>query len=166
MALPDLNGYMLVYHVYITMAMQLCSCDSASSSSSWSSSFVSLLRHSETERSLSEYLLFHYGSDKELLSWSETVGAPKDCTSFPADLSRVAINFVRQRQGPPKFGRALDIGCAVGRTYVRRVRCGEQRVFGPDLHTLVTHTHTHNGHNYHHVSWLCFEFSWFQCHVP
>ncbi len=83
---------------------------------------------SETERSLSEYLLFHYGTEKELLSWSETVGAPKDCTSFPADLSRVAINFVRQRQGPPKFGRALDIGCAVGRTYVSVPACASYHI--------------------------------------
>jgi SAM-dependent methyltransferase len=65
----------------------------------------------ESQRSLSEYLLFHYGSASELQQWSF---GPRDCLSFPVDLATKAIEFCQARN--LNMSRALDIGCAVGRT--------------------------------------------------
>lgn len=59
----------------------------------------------ETDRLLSEYLLFHYGSLEELLPWDF---GPIAAWNFPA---RVAER-VKGEGGQ----RALDLGCAVGRS--------------------------------------------------
>lgn len=63
----------------------------------------------ETERLLSEYLLFHYGEDAEVLPWPsgpvEALRYPVRCVTECFDLSNVSA-----------LGRALDLGCAVGRS--------------------------------------------------
>jgi putative 4-mercaptohistidine N1-methyltranferase len=63
----------------------------------------------ETERLLSEYLLFHYGEDSEILPWPvgpvEALRYPARCVSDCFD----TLSFTG-------LGRALDIGCAVGRS--------------------------------------------------
>ena len=62
----------------------------------------------ESQRLLSEYLLFHYGAAEEIL----------DHPSLPAD----AVNFAQRTvtemlpAGISHGGRALDLGCAVGRS--------------------------------------------------
>jgi putative 4-mercaptohistidine N1-methyltranferase len=62
----------------------------------------------QTDRALSEYLLFHYGSAAEVLPWSfgpaTALNYPVRCVSECLDVGRV----------PPR-ARALDLGCAVGR---------------------------------------------------
>ncbi len=63
----------------------------------------------ETDRLLSEYLLFHYGSAEEILPYRD---GPTDALDFP-------VRCVRECLDPaelPLSARALDVGCAVGRT--------------------------------------------------
>lgn len=59
----------------------------------------------ETAELLHQYLLFHYGQPGEQLPWEF---GPGEALGFPA---RCVTEGVRM----PAFGRALDIGCAVGR---------------------------------------------------
>ena len=61
----------------------------------------------DTDRALSEYLLFHYGMSKRLLPGMSDCGA----LDFPVRCVTECLDF---RRLPPK-ARALDIGCAVGR---------------------------------------------------
>ncbi len=60
----------------------------------------------ETRRLLDEYLLFHYGSADEVLPW--TFG-PREALGF-------AVRTVTELIGAGEPGRALDLGCAVGRS--------------------------------------------------
>jgi putative 4-mercaptohistidine N1-methyltranferase len=79
----------------------------------------------DSERGLSEYLLFHYGSTEPLLppGWAEA-GAlefPARCVSQCLDAARL-----------PSKARALDLGCAVGRATFELARhCTE--VIGIDF---------------------------------
>lgn len=57
----------------------------------------------ETNKAISEYLLFHYGKDDSFNGPSEALNFAKRC----AQLST---------RHPLKHGRALDLGCAVGRS--------------------------------------------------
>jgi putative 4-mercaptohistidine N1-methyltranferase len=59
----------------------------------------------ETRRLVDEYLLFHYGGDDEILPWAF---GPRAALGFP--LRTVA------RFAPGEVARALDLGCAVGRS--------------------------------------------------
>lgn len=59
----------------------------------------------ESDQLLSEYLLMHYGSDQELMPWGF---GPKDAIGFP---ERTVGHFPAE-----KGTRALDLGCAVGRS--------------------------------------------------
>lgn len=75
----------------------------------------------ESDRALAEYLLFHYGSPDELLPWkggpTEALGYPSRCVSECLDVSRVI--------GRSRI-RALDLGCAVGRSTFELARhCSE-----------------------------------------
>jgi len=59
----------------------------------------------ETDQLLSEYLLMHYGTDAQLMPWGF---GPSDAIGFP---TRTVSHF------PEKMStRALDLGCAVGRS--------------------------------------------------
>lgn len=59
----------------------------------------------ETDQLLSEYLLMHYGSDEQLMPWAF---GPKDAIGFPV---RTVAYFPEEMAD-----RALDLGCAVGRS--------------------------------------------------
>jgi putative 4-mercaptohistidine N1-methyltranferase len=63
----------------------------------------------ETDRALSEYLLFHYGTARQVLPWefgpAEALDYPVRCVSACLDHARL-----------PATARALDLGCAVGRS--------------------------------------------------
>jgi putative 4-mercaptohistidine N1-methyltranferase len=63
----------------------------------------------ETERSLSEYLLFHYGKAEEVMPYRF---GPQEALDY-------AVRCVTACVDPawvPSGGRALDLGCAVGRS--------------------------------------------------
>ncbi len=59
----------------------------------------------ESDQLLSEYLLMHYGTDQQLMPWPF---GPKEAIGFPA---RTVSHFPAG-----KCARALDLGCAVGRS--------------------------------------------------
>ncbi len=63
----------------------------------------------ETQRLVDEYLLFHYGQDHEILPWD----------SGPVSALRFPVRTVEQLIPPaiqPARARALDLGCATGRS--------------------------------------------------
>jgi len=63
----------------------------------------------ESSRLLAEYLLFHYGSEKQILG--EHPG-PREALEFPVRCVHELIHHERV----PAGARALDVGCAVGRS--------------------------------------------------
>lgn len=85
----------------------------------------------ETDRLLTEYLLFHYAAPEVLLPWPS---GPREALGF-------AVRAVSETFGSlPAGGRALDIGCAVGRSsfeLARRVGEGGE-VVGIDFsHSFI-----------------------------
>lgn len=79
----------------------------------------------ESDKLLSEYLHFHFGDPQEVLPWS----------TGPTDALDYAVRCVTECFNPEQLGpesRALDIGCAVGRSAMELARhCGE--VIGIDF---------------------------------
>ncbi|MCB1227677.1 MAG: putative 4-mercaptohistidine N1-methyltransferase [Verrucomicrobiales bacterium] len=63
----------------------------------------------ETDRLLQEYLLFHYGQPQELLPWPD---GPHSALDFP----RRTVEELLDAASIPVPARALDLGCAVGRS--------------------------------------------------
>ena len=63
----------------------------------------------ESERLLAEYLLFHYGTPEEVLPWSF---GPADALDFAVRVVGDCLDL----SALPAAGRALDLGCAVGRS--------------------------------------------------
>jgi putative 4-mercaptohistidine N1-methyltranferase len=59
----------------------------------------------ETAKLREEYLLFHYGTPEQICSWP---GGPREALGFPA---RIVERF-----SGGEVARALDLGCAVGRS--------------------------------------------------
>jgi putative 4-mercaptohistidine N1-methyltranferase len=79
----------------------------------------------ESDRALQEYLLFHYGAPQEILPW---VGGPCDALEFPVRCVSDCLDVA----GLGPASRALDLGCAVGRSSYELARtCGE--VVGVDF---------------------------------
>ncbi|MDR3403799.1 MAG: putative 4-mercaptohistidine N1-methyltransferase [Chthoniobacter sp.] len=74
----------------------------------------------ETDQLLAEYLLFHYGEDNEILPWP---GGPADALRYPV---RCVTECFDLKHLLPPNARALDLGCAVGRSTFELARyCGE-----------------------------------------
>jgi len=63
----------------------------------------------ETPKLLAEYLLFHYGADSEVLPWDF---GPTDALGFAVR----SVTELADRGIVPDQARALDLGCAVGRS--------------------------------------------------
>lgn len=63
----------------------------------------------ESDRAVSEYLLFHYGTAEEILPYPD---GPRDALFYPV---RCVSNCV-DASGLAAGARALDLGCAVGRS--------------------------------------------------
>jgi putative 4-mercaptohistidine N1-methyltranferase len=63
----------------------------------------------ETDQLLAEYLLFHYGEDDEILAWQF---GPRDALHYPVRCVTECFDLARV----PGDARALDLGCAVGRS--------------------------------------------------
>jgi putative 4-mercaptohistidine N1-methyltranferase len=78
----------------------------------------------ETERALGEYLLLHYGGREEVLPYAF---GPAEALEFPARCVAECL----ERSRLPAEARALDLGCAVGRSSFELARyCAE--VIGVD----------------------------------
>lgn len=63
----------------------------------------------ESERAVSEYLMFHYGEDQEVMPWSF---GPREALRFP-------VRCVAECLLPDRLSsnaRGLDLGCALGRS--------------------------------------------------
>lgn len=69
------------------------------------------------------YLLFHYGTPEEILAGVgfDTSGLPPRCLEFPVTTVEAA-----QCDGP--IGRALDLGCAVGRSSFELSKMAEETI--------------------------------------
>ena len=63
----------------------------------------------ETDAALSQYLLFHYGAEEDLMPYSF---GPKDALHFPVRCVEECLDLANL----PKGAKALELGCAVGRT--------------------------------------------------
>lgn len=84
----------------------------------------------ESSRLLSEYLLFHYGSEEDILGPRP---GPRDALDFPARCVRELIDL----NGVPARARALDVGCSVGRSSFELSRCCDE-VIGIDFsHSFI-----------------------------
>jgi len=85
----------------------------------------------ETERALSEYLLLHFGTPERLLPYNF---GPAGALDFPVRCVTECLDVARL----PAKARALDLGCAVGRSSFELARhCWEIR--GIDYsHRLIT----------------------------
>ena len=82
----------------------------------------------ETQRLVDEYLLFHYGQDHEILPWEN---GPVSALRFPV---RTVTGLLPA--GP--VARALDIGCAVGRSSFELSKTS-QEVIGIDYSHAFIH---------------------------
>lgn len=80
----------------------------------------------ESARLRDEYLLFHYGRPEEMLPYP---CGPADALNFPAR----AVNECLDTTVLPPGARALDVGCAVGRTSFELARAGCAEVIGVDF---------------------------------
>ena len=79
----------------------------------------------ETDRLVDEYLLFHYGTPEEILPWPQ---GPRDALEYPARCVSEGLDVAAL----PADARALDLGCAVGRSSFELARhCAE--VIGIDF---------------------------------
>lgn len=65
----------------------------------------------ESEKFLNEYLVFHYGSQKEVLRYGF---GPKDSLHFPKRCAELCAKHWKSKSS--EVSRAFDIGCAVGRS--------------------------------------------------
>jgi len=73
----------------------------------------------ESDRGVSEYLLFHYGTAEETLPYPN---GPRDALFYPV---RCVVNCL-DAAALPANARALDLGCAVGRSSFELARhCAE-----------------------------------------
>jgi putative 4-mercaptohistidine N1-methyltranferase len=79
----------------------------------------------ETEKVLGEYLLFHYGTEQEILPQGR---GPREGLDFPVRTAGWVLRHARER------GSVLDLGCAVGRSSFELAR-GFKRVLGIDFST-------------------------------
>ncbi len=73
----------------------------------------------ETDESLAQYLLFHYGAPAEQMPWSF---GPMRALDYPVR----TVTELLEPQKLPSGARALDLGCAVGRSSFELARhCSE-----------------------------------------
>ncbi|XP_033630196.1 uncharacterized protein LOC117292297 [Asterias rubens] len=91
----------------------------------------------ETAKLVNEYLVFHYGAPGEVLRYDY---GPTEALDFPRRVAEECLEVYRNRVNKTKVpSRALDIGCAVGRTAFELARDFEQ-VVGIDFSQAFTDT--------------------------
>jgi putative 4-mercaptohistidine N1-methyltranferase len=84
----------------------------------------------ESDKLLNEYLLFHYGTAEEV---APHAGAPLDALNYPVRCVSECVSPV----GLPLRARALDLGCAVGRSSFELARHCEEVVGVDYSHRFV-----------------------------
>ncbi len=82
----------------------------------------------ETDKAVSEYLLFHYGRSEDILP---TGRGPLEALDFPRRCAELALRH------PLEKGRALDLGCAVGRSACELSAYFEQTTGIDFSHSLI-----------------------------
>lgn len=87
--------------------------------------------HYEEKETLKQYLLFHYGSDEEVMPYPF---GPRDALHFPVRCVTECLDFSLL----PPHATALDIGCAVGRSTFELSRYCE-KVIGVDISSSFIH---------------------------
>ncbi|KAH9509096.1 hypothetical protein Btru_049012 [Bulinus truncatus] len=86
----------------------------------------------ESDKLLSEYLVFHYGTPDQLIPYPF---GPKEDLDFPKRCAELCLKHYHQQVAIPN--RALDIGCAVGRSTFE-MTTGVQEVIGIDYsHSFI-----------------------------
>lgn len=75
----------------------------------------------ESDRLVREYLLFHYGTAEEILPWP---GGPHGALDFAVR----SVHELLDEKALPEKARALDIGCAVGRSAFELAALGAEVV--------------------------------------
>ncbi|BFZ07423.1 hypothetical protein BsWGS_10462 [Bradybaena similaris] len=80
----------------------------------------------ESEKLLGEYLVFHFGTPEQLIPYPF---GPKDALDFPKRCADLCLKHYKAQDGIPN--RALDVGCAVGRSSFELAR-EIQEVIGID----------------------------------
>lgn len=94
----------------------------------------------ETPKLHVEYLLFHYGSDDEVLPWSN---GPREALGFPLrTVSELLRPELLAPQAEGSGTRALDLGCAVGRSSFELSKVVEE-VIGIDYSMSFIETAEH-----------------------
>ena len=96
----------------------------------------------ESDRLLSDYLLFHYGEASEILPWAF---GPHEALEFPGRVVREAFEPLAPS------ARALDLGCAVGGSSFELARsCGEVVAvdFSQRFIEAANHLQRHGGLDY------------------
>lgn len=84
----------------------------------------------ETPRLVAEYLLFHYGTPEEVLPWGF---GPKDALGFAVR----SVDHILDCRLVPDNARALDLGCAVGRSSYELARAAAEVVAIDFSHAFV-----------------------------
>lgn len=82
----------------------------------------------ESQKLLNEYLVFHYGTKEEVLKYDF---GPKDSLDFPKRCADMCLKHTKGFGKTKTLNRALDIGCAVGRSSFELAR-EFQEVIGID----------------------------------
>lgn len=67
----------------------------------------------EDQQTLYEYLVFHYGTPELLMPWSF---GPQESVGFPERIAHLFQKYYPKTAGSHDKLRALDVGCAVGRS--------------------------------------------------
>jgi len=67
----------------------------------------------EDQQTLSEYLVFHYGTPEQLMPWSF---GPRESVGFPERIAHLFQKYYPNKAASKESKRALDLGCAVGRS--------------------------------------------------
>jgi len=101
----------------------------------------------ETDRALSEYLLFHYGQASEVLPWPD---GPVAALEYPVRCVRECLDATRLSAG----SRGLDLGCAVGRSTFELARYCAQVVgidFSHQFIEAANHLRKHGSMSFRYV---------------
>lgn len=85
----------------------------------------------ETPKLHVEYLLFHYGSDEEVMPWAN---GPREALGFA---QRTVTELLRAELLPQSGGRALDLGCAVGRSTFELAKVVDEAVGIDFSHSFI-----------------------------